>query len=39
MLSAEVEPGELTPLDRFIFESWGYFIIPDVLSADEVSEC
>ncbi len=39
MLNAEVGPGELTPLDRFIFESWGYFVIPDVLSAGEVDEC
>ena len=39
MLSAEVGPGELTPLDQFIFESWGYFVIPDVLSTDEVAEC
>jgi hypothetical protein len=39
MLSAEVGPGELTPLDQFIFESWGYFVIPDVLSAHEVAEC
>jgi ectoine hydroxylase-related dioxygenase (phytanoyl-CoA dioxygenase family) len=39
MLSAEVKPGELTATDRFVFESWGYFIVPDVLSADEVAEC
>jgi ectoine hydroxylase len=39
MLSAQVGPGELTDVDRFIFESWGYFVIPDVLSADEVEEC
>ena len=29
------QPGALTAMDRFIFESWGYLIIPDVLSADE----
>jgi ectoine hydroxylase len=39
MLSPEVEPGEFTPTDKFVFESWGYFVIPDVLSADEVAEC
>ncbi len=39
MLTAEVMPGELTDTDRFIFESWGYFIIPDVLSRDEAEEC
>jgi ectoine hydroxylase len=39
MLNAIVDPGELTDLDRFIFESWGYFIIPDVLSPDEVEAC
>ena len=39
MLSAEVGAGELTAEDRFIFESWGYFIIPGVLSWDEAEEC
>ncbi len=39
MLSPTVTPGEFTPVDKFIFESWGYFIIPDVLSAEEVAEC
>jgi Phytanoyl-CoA dioxygenase (PhyH) len=39
MLSPEVGPGELTALDRFIFESWGYFIVPSVLSPAEAAEC
>jgi ectoine hydroxylase len=39
VLSPVAEPGELTDLDRFIFESWGYFIIPAVLSRPEVDEC
>lgn len=39
MLSPEVQPGPLTELDRFVFESWGYFVIPDVLSAEEAAEC
>jgi ectoine hydroxylase len=39
MLSAEVAAGELTPLDRFIFESWGYFVVPGVLSEEEAAEC
>jgi ectoine hydroxylase len=39
MLSPEVQPGELTDIDRFIFESWGYFVIPDVLRRTEVDEC
>jgi ectoine hydroxylase len=39
MLSPEVEAGEFTRVDEFVFESWGYFVIPDVLSADEVAEC
>src|SRR5579862_2427120 len=39
MLSAEVGPGELSAVDRFVFESWGYFIIPGVLSQDEAAEC
>lgn len=39
VLSPEVEPGELTDVDRFIFDSWGYFIIPSVLDKSEVDEC
>jgi ectoine hydroxylase len=39
MLQPIVKPGEFTVLDQFIFDSWGYFIIPDVLSPDEVAEC
>lgn len=39
MMSPEVGYGEFTPIDKFIFESWGYFVVPDVLSADEVAEC
>ncbi len=32
------QPGALTAMHRFIFESWGYLIIPDVLSAAECDE-
>ncbi|MEC0265577.1 phytanoyl-CoA dioxygenase family protein [Paenibacillus anseongense] len=32
-------PGEFTELDRFTFESWGYLLIPNVLSQEEVNEC
>jgi hypothetical protein len=32
------QPGPLTAMDRFIFDSWGYLIIPDVLSLDECAE-
>lgn len=39
MLSPRSAPGPLTELDRFVFESWGYLVIPGVLSADEVEEC
>jgi hypothetical protein len=39
VLSPEVQPGELTDLDRFIFESWGYFVIPGVLTKPEIDEC
>ncbi|SFS99874.1 phytanoyl-CoA dioxygenase family protein [Paenibacillus sp. BC26] len=39
MLNPVVSAGELTETDRFIFESWGYFVIPDVLSAEEVKQC
>jgi ectoine hydroxylase len=33
------KPGEYTELDRFMFESWGYLIIPDVLNEEEIREC
>lgn len=39
MINPEVKAGDFTELDRFIFESWGYFVIPDVLSKDEADEC
>ena len=39
VLSPTVAAGEFTPIDKFIFESWGYFVIPDVLSSDEVAAC
>ncbi len=39
MLSPIVEPGRFTDLDRFIFDTWGYFIIQDVLSGKEVGDC
>ena len=32
------QPGTMTELERFMFESFGYIIIEDVLSADEVAE-
>lgn len=32
-------PGAFTELDRFTFESWGYLLIPNVLSEEEVNEC
>lgn len=38
MLSPIVGKGAFTETDSFIFESWGYVIIPDVLSADECAE-
>ena len=39
MLNPEAASGPLTDLDRFVFESWGYLVIPDVLSAPEAAEC
>ncbi|MFD2083492.1 Phytanoyl-CoA dioxygenase (PhyH) [Actinopolymorpha cephalotaxi] len=39
MLNPEVAPGAFTELDRFVFESWGYLVIPDVLTAEEAEEC
>jgi ectoine hydroxylase len=38
MLDPISQAGELTEVDRFIFESWGYLVIPNVLSKDEVKE-
>lgn len=38
MLNPIVKPGKFTEMDRFIFESWGYFIIPNVLTKEEVAE-
>jgi hypothetical protein len=31
--------GPFTELDSFMFEAWGYLIIPNVLTADEVKLC
>jgi ectoine hydroxylase len=39
MSRPDVAPGEFTDVDRFIFESWGYLVIPDVLSTDEIEAC
>lgn len=33
-----VKPGPMTEMDRFIFDCYGYFIIEDVLTPDEVQE-
>jgi hypothetical protein len=38
-LTPTVAPGEFTATDKFIFECWGYLVIPDVLTADEAAEC
>ena len=38
MLDPVVDKGQLTETDRFIFESWGYFMIPNVLTKDEAAE-
>ncbi|UVI33355.1 phytanoyl-CoA dioxygenase family protein [Paenibacillus spongiae] len=38
MLNPIVQPGKFTEMDQFIFESWGYFIIPNVLAKDEIAE-
>jgi ectoine hydroxylase len=31
-------PGPMTEMERFVFECWGYLIIPEVLSAAECDE-
>ena len=37
-LSPLAAPGPMTEMERFIFECWGYLIIPDVLSEAECDE-
>ena len=37
-LSPLAQPGEMTEMERFIFECWGYLIIPDVLTEAETDE-
>jgi len=39
LLSPISQPGTFTELDRFMFESWGYLVIPDVLNEEEVKRC
>lgn len=39
MLNPVVDKGRLTDTDKFVFESWGYFIVPDVLTKEEAAEC
>lgn len=39
MLSPLVQAGSFTEVDEFAFESWGYLVIPDVLSAEAAAEC
>src|SRR6266536_3191204 len=37
-LSPLAQPGKMTEMERFIFECWGYLIIPDVLTEAETDE-
>ena len=37
-LSPLAQPGEMTEMERFIFECWGYLIIPDVLTEAQTDE-
>ncbi|WP_308638644.1 phytanoyl-CoA dioxygenase family protein [Paenibacillus silvisoli] len=39
MMNPIASHGALTDTERFMFESWGYLVIPDVLGEDEVREC
>lgn len=39
MTSPVVQPGEFTETDAFVFDTCGYFLIKDVLSASEAAEC
>ncbi|MDA1191790.1 MAG: phytanoyl-CoA dioxygenase family protein [Candidatus Poribacteria bacterium] len=33
------QPGELTETERFLFDAWGYLVVENALSQDEVSAC
>ena len=33
------QPGPMTDLERFMFDTFGYLVIPDALTPDEVSAC
>ena len=37
-LTPLAQPGPMTEMERFMFESWGYLLIPDVLSEAECDE-
>src|SRR5258708_24272908 len=37
-LTPLAQPGPMTEMERFIFECWGYLIIPDALSIAECDE-
>lgn len=39
MLSPMSQAGAWTDLDAFMFDAWGFLVIPDVLSADEIAAC
>ncbi|HEX4203152.1 MAG TPA: phytanoyl-CoA dioxygenase family protein [Ktedonobacteraceae bacterium] len=39
MLSPVSTPGCFTEVDKFIFESWGYMILLNILSDEEIREC
>lgn len=33
------DPGPMTDLERFMFDTFGYLVIPDALTGDEVAAC
>jgi hypothetical protein len=39
MLTPFAGPGELSEMDRFVFDSWGFLVIPNVLSEPQVAAC
>ena len=38
-MEPSAKPGPLTEEERFIFETFGYLIIPDALTPDETAAC
>ena len=33
------QPGPMTDMERYVFETWGYLVIPDALTPQETEDC